>query len=173
MEEVSYIIIESGIGHFRVAERTCYVRLDKSVHQQGKSYIDSVREYIPWRRPSGSDAHNPHPSSRQARFCLCPMSPRTPFSGPLGLRWNSHSSAQASVSQLRLRKEGVALYGQINKSSSSRRIWTRRPPGRPPCRTCSRLQALQGVRCASLGRECLRSWCSGNRATGGDDRPSV
>lgn len=157
MEEGSYVIIETGVGHFRVAGRTCDIRLDRYAHQQGKSYISDLKEFIPSRRPSSSDAHNPHPSSRQARFCLCPMSPHNPFSWPLRLRWNSHSSAQASVFQPRLRKEAVALYGLIDKSSSSWRIWTRRPPGRPPCRTCSRLQALQGARCVSPGKECLRS----------------
>lgn len=172
MEEGSYVVIETGIGYVRVAGRTCDVRLDR-IHQQGKSYISNLQEYIPSRRPSDLDARNLHPSRRQARFCLCPMSPHTPFSRPLRLRWNSHSSAQASVSRLQLRKEAVALYGQINRSSNSWRIWKRRPPGRPPYRTCSRLRELQAVRCASLGRECLRSWCSGNRAKGGDDRLSV
>ena len=32
MEESSYVIIETGIGHFRVARRTCNVRLDRCVH---------------------------------------------------------------------------------------------------------------------------------------------
>lgn len=46
-KEVSYVIIEIGVGNFRVAWRTCNVRLDRYGHQQGKSYISNAREYTP------------------------------------------------------------------------------------------------------------------------------